>query len=49
MNVEAAFLLVLRSHTSFAGHIVVATDDGALMLFSPVGSGVDASVVDDEE
>ena len=49
MNMEAAFLRVLASHTSIAGHIVVATDDGALMLFSPAGSGVDTSVADDEE
>lgn len=33
----------------FAGHIIVATDDGALMLFSPAGSGVDAGAADEEE
>jgi hypothetical protein len=39
----------LPAITPLAGHIVVATDDGALMLFSPSGSGVDASAADDEE
>ena len=39
----------VRSHTC-AGHIIVATDDGALMLFSPSGAGgADAAPADDDE
>jgi hypothetical protein len=44
-------LLIDDAHSAvlLAGHIIVATDDGALMLYSPAGSGVDASAVDEEE
>jgi hypothetical protein len=45
------FMLIDDIHVvaPYLGHIIVATDDGALMLFSPSGSGVDANAADEDE
>lgn len=40
---------VRQTALAATGHIIVATDDGALMLFSPSGSGVDANAADEDE